>query len=816
MKLIYTFFTFCLLLSMPGLLAAQPQSATGKISGTVVDATTKQPVGMASVVLLTPDDSSLVTGANTDFDGLFVMERVPFGRYIMRITVVGYPTRFSGISVSQGAPEVAAGTIRLKPKATTLREVEVVSQRELVQYDLDKKVVNISQDIAAENGSVAEALQNAPSVEVDIDGNVSMRGSSNVTILVDGKRTALANLSLDQIPANMIERVELITNPSSKYDPEGTGGIINLILKKDKTSGFNGIASLNAGTYDNYNSSLNLNYRYNKLSLNGGYDFRQRNRPGTSSSFRTTYHPNGNNPDRLSFLNQNQSRTNLDISHNIRFGVDYYLTPKHTLSASTLLRTSKERGTNRILYRFLGESQALDSAQTRNSTDREEDFSMDYVLGYRQTFDRKGQELTADFIYTNHLEDEFSNFEEVYEAAGRLPLLQHTGADNMFRRIVIQSDYVHPISENSKIEAGYRTSIQRMDTDNLFFNYDHTSGQWANDAGRSNHFVFDEYVHALYSNYSNKWNSISYQVGLRAEQTNTTSDQRTQQEVYRNNYFSLFPSVFITHDIDKDNKLQFSYSRRINRPRSRSLNPFINYTDPLNIRFGNPMLNPEFINSLELGHLKYWENSSLNSTVFYRRTTNQVQRFREFDPETGVTATSFINLSTGSNYGVEVVATHALTDWWRLNGSISGFRTELNDSQGDTELSTNQFSWNTKLNSSMNVWKDLSIQLSAQYRAPMVTIQGRMEQMYGVDLGIKKDVLKKQGTVSLRVTDIFDTREFNFLSFGPNFEMLNRNKRQTQMVYVGFTYRINRESNNQRNRDNQEDRDDTSDMEDGL
>ncbi|MFT2007186.1 TonB-dependent receptor domain-containing protein [Pontibacter sp. 13R65] len=813
MKLIYTFITFCLLASTPHLLSAQQQ--TGSVSGTVINSSTKEPVGMASVVLLTPADSSLVTGANTDFDGLFRIERVPFGRYLMRITVVGYPTRFSSVSVSQEAPEATMGAISMNPRATTLKAVEVVSQRELVQFELDKKVVNISQDIAAENGSVAEALQNAPSVEVDIDGNVSMRGSSNVTVLVDGKRTALANLSLDQIPANMIDRVEIITNPSSKYDPEGTGGIINLILKKDKTSGMNGVVSLNAGTYDNYNTSLNLNYRHNKLSLNGGYDFRQQNRPGNSSSFRTTYFPNSTTPDRLSFLDQDQTRTNLDVSHNIRFGADYYLTPKHTLSASTLLRTSKERGTNRILYRFLGQSLALDSAQTRTTADREEDFSMDYVLGYRQTFERKGQELTADFIYTNHLEDEFSNFEEQYEVADRLPLLQRTAADNMFRRIVLQSDYVHPISEETKLEAGYRTSIQRMDTDNTFFNFDNTFGQWANDELRSNHFVFDEQVHALYSNFSSKWNSLSYQVGLRAEQTLTTSDQRTQQEVYRNNYFSLFPSVFVTHDINQDNKVQFSYSRRINRPRSRSLNPFIDYTDPLNIRFGNPRLNPEFINSLELGHLRYWENSSLNTSLFYRRTSNQVQRFREFNPETGVTTTSFINLNTGSNYGAEVVATHSFTNWWRLNGSVSGFRTELNDSRGDTELSNNQFSWNTKLNSTMTVWKDMAIQVSGQYRAPMVTIQGRMEQMYGVDLGIKKDVLKKQGTVSLRVTDIFDTREFNFLSYGPDFEMINRNKRQTQMVYVGFTYRINREGN-QRNRDNKEEREESGEMEEGF
>ncbi|WP_266203871.1 TonB-dependent receptor domain-containing protein [Pontibacter kalidii] len=811
----YLPFILCLLFILaPIALPAQssPNTTSGRVSGTLLEAGSSKPLGFANVVLLTLPDSSLVTGATTDVEGVFILDRVPAGRYVLRASMVGYPTKYvSGINITADKPEAALGNITLSASATQLGEVEVVAQRQIVEFELDKRVVNVSQDLAAQSGSVAEVMQNLPSVDVDIDGNVSMRGSSNVTILIDGKRSALSELTMDQIPANMIESIELITNPSSKYNPEGTSGIINLVLKKEKKPGFNGSASVTAGTYDNYNTSLNLNYRYDKWSLNGGYDFRQRTRPGTQKNNTTNFYLNdASQIDSTSYRLQEGERNSLDLSHNFRLGADYYLTPKHTLSASALYRFGEDESTNDIRYRFLDENRTLQSIRTRDAREVEDERALDLTLGYRQTFDRKGQELTADVIYNANVDDEVALFDERRIGAETLTELQQTLVDDKNYEFVTKADYVHPFSENSRLEAGFRTSFERLDEDSRFFNQDNETGQLVYDFDQSNHFVFDQQVYSVYTNYSSKFKSITYQLGVRAEHTTTKSDLRTTDEAYRNDYFSLFPTLFITNDFNEDNKVQFSYSRRINRPRSRFLNPFVDRSDRYNLSYGNPFLDPEFVNSLELGYLLYWGQASFNATMFYRHTTDEIERFRE--PATIVvngveepgTQTTFINLSDNTSYGFEFGANYPVTNWWRLNASWSGFRTELSTTQNETELSSTQFSWNSKLNSTMTVWKDLDIQLSGFYRAPRNDIQGQMEEMFSADFGMKKDVLKKKGTVSLRISDLFNTRQFNFLSYGPEFRSEIENRRQSRIVYLGFTYRLNSDDNDRRNRRNEQ------------
>ncbi|MDX5437894.1 MAG: outer membrane beta-barrel family protein, partial [Pontibacter sp.] len=396
------------------------------------------------------------------------------------------------------------------------------------------------------------------------------------------------------------------------------------------------------------------------------------------------------------------------------------------------------------LYRFLDENRTLTNTSRRLTDETEDEKAMDITLGYRQTFDKKGQELTAYFVYNINVDDEISNFRETGDFT---PEVQQTLVDDGNREIIAKADYVYPISDDSRFEAGFRSSFERLDEDSRFFDLNNESGQLEYNALQSNHFVFDQHIYSLYSNYSNKYKSISYQVGLRAEQTVTIADQRTQNIKDDNSYFSLFPTVFVTKDFNPDNKLQFSYSRRINRPRSRFLNPFVDRSDRFNIRFGNPNLKPEYVNSLELGYLRYWGKSSLNATFFYRHTLDEIERFRQpttvivdGEPVPGNEVT-FLNVSDNRSYGAELGFNHPVSDWWRLNGSVSGFRTQLNTTQGDTELSAARLSWNAKMNSTMTVWKDLDIQISGFYRAPMADIQGRMEQMFSTDLAMKKDVL---------------------------------------------------------------------------
>lgn len=811
------------------LRAQSPAGTTqGRVSGTLVQGETKKPVGFANVVLLSLPDSSLTTGATSGIDGAFLLERVPAGQYVLRVSMVGYVTRFvPNISIMQAQPQVALGSVSLRAGATQLSEVEVTAEQALVEYALDKRVVNVSQDINAQSGTVAEVMQSLPSVTVDIDGNVAMRGSSNVTILIDGKRSSLSEIPLDQIPANLIESIELITNPSSKYNPEGTSGIINLVLKKEKKPGFNGAASVTAGTYDNYNGSLNLNYRYNKWSLNGGYDFRQRTRPGSSNSFTENYYLDSltGSIDSTSYRLQEGDRNSLDLSNNFRLGADYYLTPKHTLSASALYRVGQDERSNNILYRFEDEDRMLRSTSRRITEELEDEQAMDLTLGYRQTFDRKGQELTADAVYTTNVDVEESIFRQIQENGSSevLPEVQQTFVDDSNTEFITKADYVHPISEDSRFETGFRTSYEQLDEDSRFFDLENATGALEYNPLQSNHFVYDEQVYSVYGNYSNKFRSLSVQLGLRAEQTLTKADQRTSDEVFRNDYFSLFPSLFITNDFDDNNKVQFSYSRRINRPRSRFLNPFVDRTDQYNTQFGNPQLQPEFINSLELGYLRYWGDISFNSSAFFRHTTDEIDRFRTVTTvivdgvEVPGTQTTFLNLSSNVSYGIELGLNYPVAKWWQVNANASGFRTQLNTTQGDTELSSSQLSWDAKLNSTMTVLKDLDIQLSAFYRAPTADIQGRREQMFSTDLGIKKDVLNKRGTVSLRVSDLFNTRQFNFLSFGPEFRTVSENRRQSRIIYLGFTYRINSDdSQKDRRQRNENGQEQGGDMDEGF
>jgi len=815
-------YIICFIFSSLVSLAQTQPAAQSKITGTLQNATTKAPVGFANVVLLTASDSSLVTGATTDQNGRFTLAPVPAGIYTIRISMLGFQNKFiPNVVVPANTPEVALGTVTLGTSATALEEVVVTTERELVEYDLDKRVVNVSKDINAQSGSVADVMQNVPSVTVDIDGNVSMRGSSSVTILIDGKRSALSNLTLDQIPANLIESVELITNPSAKYDPEGTSGIINLVLKKEKKPGFNGSASVTAGTYDNYNASVNLNFRYDKWSITGGYDFRQRTRPGSSKSFTTNFYEE---EDSVSYRQQEGDRTSTDLSHSVRFGADYYLSPKHTISASTIYRTGQDEGTNTTWYRFLDEDRDLTNTRYRFTDEVEDEQAFDFTLGYRQTFDRKGQELTADFVYNTNVDDEISTFREV-RALNAAPELEETLVDDDNKEIVAQVDYVHPFSEDSQLETGFRSTYEQLDEDSHYFKQD-DAGNFIYDLKQSNHFIYDEQVFALYTNYNNKLGSFSYQLGLRAEQTLTDSEQLTDSSAFENNYFSLFPSIFITRDFNDDNKIQFSYSRRINRPRSRFLNPFEDLSDPFNVDFGNPELKPEYINSLELGYLRYWNNASFNSTVFYRHTSNEIERFRTpttitivdeqgIEQEVPANRTTFINLSSNASYGFEFSLNYPITNWWTVNGSLSGFRTQLSTTQSDTELSSAQFSWNTRANSTMTIWKDLSIQLSAYYRAPMADIQGRMDQMFSSDLALKKELFNEKASVSLRVSDIFNTRQFSFVSYGPAFRTEIENKRQSRIIYLGFNYRINKEGNKQRERERPQ-QEDGGDMEDDF
>ncbi|WP_062544359.1 TonB-dependent receptor domain-containing protein [Rufibacter tibetensis] len=773
--------------------------AQGKITGKLQDATTKQPVGFATAALLASSDSSIVASALVEGDGSFVLTPVAEGRYHLKISFVGYSTRvMPNIQVTAAAPAVNLGVIALRSASTLLKAVEVVGQRAQVEYGLDRRVYNVGQDLSTVGGTAVDVMQNVPSVTVDQEGTVSMRGTSNITILIDGKPSALSGMGLDQIPASTIERVEVITNPSSKYDPSGTGGVLNIILKKEKQRGLNGVASVNAGMGNRYNTSLNLNYRFGKLNLFTNYDFRQDYRKGIGSLFRTSYDKTESEQDTTFFLDQQSSNSNQRGNHNVRFGADYQLTDKQSFTGSVLYRYGYREGNGTTFYRFLEENRSLNSTSTRTTRGDETSRLFEYTLGYRMTFDKPGRELTADAVFNQEEERGQDDFRQMFynaegrETPDRNDLQKNQGLEKE-REFSLQVDYVHPFSEKGKWEAGYRSTFERNDEDVQATEFNRASGRYENSIGRTNHFVYDEWVHAVYGNYGDAIGKFSYQLGSRLEQTNIVTNQITQGKRNNIDYLNLFPSLFLTYEFSQEQKVQTSYSRRIDRPWTGQLNPFRDISDPLNIREGNPNLRPEFINSYEVNYLHFWKETTATVGIFYRRMTDVVQSIRNpFVTDNGENATlsTFQNIASGESYGLELTGTANLFKWWRLNANVSGFNYRI-DATEQGLASNSRLSWTSRLNTNFTLPYKTEVQLSLNYRSPTVTVQGERSSFFMTSLSARKEVLGGKGNIILRVQDLFNTMRFNSNTFIENqLEETSRYKPQSQLVFVGFSYRF--------------------------
>ncbi|UOQ74142.1 outer membrane beta-barrel family protein [Hymenobacter cellulosilyticus] len=782
------------LLGMAGVARAQ---LAGTVRGTLLDAVSSQPVPFANVVLLRAQDSSFVAGAQTTEAGAFVLEQVAPGNYTLRATVLGYRAGRKQVSVTAAAPTVQLGTLRLRPTATQLQDVVVQGERQVVVNNLDKKVINVSKDLTSVGGTASDVLQNVPSVTVDQNGSVSLRGSSNVTIYIDGKPSGAAGggraTSLDQIPASQIESVEVITNPSARYDAEGATGIMNIVLKKERNEGWNGLATVNVGTKDKYNTSLSLNYHKGKFNVFSSYDFRQDRRTGYGSLDQktTTTNSTTGRAETLQLL-QNRSGVGYNTSHAVRVGVDYNLTPTQTLTFSVQPRLNRSSSIDDILARqtnlaentpvALGTSNRYNNGAGHNR-------SADLSLDYRRTWEgQKGRELTASAVYTP-ISSRNTIGSRLYYLTDGSTTEQQQEFKNQVNQASGQVDYVHPVGEKGRVETGAKSVLRQYDNTYLF----RSSAPLKFDP--SNHFLYQEYIQAAYGNFSNAVGNLSYQAGLRVEQTNTHGNQLSTGEQFRRSYLNLFPSAVLTYDVSKEQQVRLSYSRRVQRPDQGELNPFTDRSDQLNLRTGNPLLLPEYIHSLELGNQRFFgANSSVTATAFYSLETQTIKDFRQvlIDPLTGnqVTSSTRLNLGDETNYGLELVGSTTLTPIWKLNANASGFRRIIKGSGPSTDINNSNFVYTARLNTTVSPTKKLDFQVSVNYRSPVVTAQGRRQTAFNTDFAAKQTVLKDRGTISLRVSDVFNTLRFNFDAYGPGLDAVSRNKRESRIAFLGFTYRF--------------------------
>ncbi|MDB5271339.1 MAG: TonB-dependent receptor [Hymenobacter sp.] len=794
-----------LVAGLAGPLAAQAQTS-GSVGGKLLDAATNEPLPFAGVVLLRATDSSFVAGAQTLETGAFAIEKVPFGNYVLRASVVGYRTGQRAVALTAAAPTLQLGPLRLRVAATKLAEVVVKGERAIVTDNLDKKVIDVTKDLTATGGTAVDVLQNVPSVTVDQSGAVSLRGSTNVRILVDGKPTGV---TLDQLPASSIQNIEVVTNPSSRYDAEGSAGIINIVLKKERQDGWNGQATATAGTGEKYNTSLSLNYHKGKFNVFGSYDFRDDRRTGYGSVRQRT-----TRLDTTVVLNQDRTGVFQGTSHALRLGLDYALTPDQTLTLTVQPRYNSQDNHEDILSTqtnlITGATPPLGNSTryvTNAGTAKQADFSLDYRRLWPA---QKGRELTANVIYTpvQYNVGVNSNVNYRDQTTGN----QHQQFDTQNDLASAQIDYVMPVGEKGRYELGAKSISRRSDND-----YQYTSRP-ALTFDPSNRFIYHEFIQAAYGTYANAAGAFSYQLGLRLEQTNTTGDQSTDvpNAHFTRSYLSLFPSAVLAYDVSKENRVQLSYSRRVQRPGADELNPFTDRSDPLNLRTGNPLLFPEFVHSLELGNQRYFgASSSVSATAFYRLEENTITNIRDpffRDPVTNalVTNTTRLNVGQETNYGLELVASAPVTSSWKVSANASAFRRIIKGSvPTNLDFNNSNVVYTGRLNTTVSPTKKLDLQLSANYRSPVVSAQGQRLTQFSADFAAKQSVLKDKGSISLRVSDIFNTLQFNFNAYGPGFESLARNKRESRIVYLGFTYRFGNAGDTPRSKRKDEPADDT-------
>lgn len=779
-------------LIFPLLNFAQQSPQKGKIKGKLTAERSKEALPFATVSIYTEKDS-LIGGGISGEDGKFLVE-IPFGKYYALIEFMGFePVKTSVFGLSQDNPLQDLGEIQLTVSAADLNEVVVQGEKTIMELALDKRVFNVGKDLANAGGNASDILMNLPSISVDPQGNVLLRGSSNVRILIDGKPSGLVSFKggsgLRQLPANLVERVEVITNPSARYEAEGMAGVINIILKKDAKQGFNGSFEVVTGAPTNLGFSANLNYRKNKINWFINYGIAYRNLPSVGTIYQEVYGQNS------TFITSQTREGNVEsINNNVRGGLDYFFNEKSVLTASYLWRRSDARRITDIRYQdYINSIDNYQSFTTRRQDEKEREPNSEISLSYKKTFEQKGHELTTAFTYLNYWE----NSDQIYTQNTFSPigmplsganLIQYSLNDEYENQYLVQMDYTKPFGKDGKLESGFRTSFREMKNDYLVTQEDE-NGIANTILGLDNIFVYDENILAAYAIYGNKINKISYQAGLRAEHTDVNTILEETNESNPRNYANLFPSAHLTYNLTAENAFQFSYSRRVRRPVYNDLSPYVTLSDARNFFSGNPDLDPEFTDALELGHIKYFENGTLFSTVYYRSTQDKIDRIRSVEPNGNATTIPF-NLNGENAFGLEFSGDYKLTSWWKMDLNVNFFYADIDGRNIQPDFAATTYSWLLRQTSRFTLRNGLDIQFRGNYEARQKTAQGVRKGIVFFDFSVAKAILNQRGNLVLNINDMLNSRRNRFISEGTNFFTEGDIQSLRRQINLTLNYRI--------------------------
>ncbi len=796
------------------------------VKGRVYDNSSGLPMEYATVRASALPDSTFVSGCITEPSGLFEME-LEKGRYMIEIQYIGFFTTYKKVTLDGTKNTVDLGRINLSPDSRMLSEVDVVAEKSTYEMTLDKHVFNVGKDISNTAGNAIEVLENIPAVSVDVEGNVSLRGDDGVRILIDGKESGLSGMStqdaLRTLQGDMIERIEVITNPSVRYDAEGSAGIINIILKKDKRQGFNGAVNVRAGYPWMYGASLSANYRLKRWNFFASYGFNNRRNigGGVNQTKRYTLDTIGGGPDMTfdtiftQLTDQITERQMRRMGHNVRVGTDFYITDYDILSAAFVYRYGRLE--THPVVKYADEYPLLG---TSSYDERAEDYfeyepMYEVTLDYDKTFERKGRNLKANVRFFTNAENASSNITETLYSDKNMEeqlwtLYQKTGNDENMRNLQASIDYVHPFFTKARWEMGGKYTNRNINSLSEVTERD-SLGLYIPLSAYCYDYAYNEQVAALYTSLGDEWGRWSGQVGLRAEMT----DIMTNLKGYAHDgtdsinggkpYLDFFPSAHLNYSVNEFNQFQVSYTRRIRRPGFWQMSPFRSYNDNRNIRMGNPALKPTYMDSYELGYIHFWDKASFNFTAYYRHGNNMIRHYTYEND--GVFYSMPVNFGKADDFGVEMVAQGQMTKWWNLNGNVNFFRSYSRGYIEENYYETESWMLFGRAVSKFKIKNWFDLQLTARVMGPHKEPLGMRKGNWWADLAVSKEILNGNGTLTFNVRDLFNSRSWGGESWGDGFWQYSTRTWNRRSFSLNFNYRINQQ-NMKRNRPDEEGSDD--------
>jgi len=793
----------CLLLLIGNFaLAQRPQNFQNAVkislTGKVIDEETQQPLEYATVTLKNDRFPDRLQGGITNEEGDFNFEVLP-GKYTVTTEYISFEKDIKEGLVLREAKDL--GTIELGMEVNSLNEIELVAERTEVEIRLDKRVYNVGKDITVRGGSVSDVMDNIPSVSVDVEGNISLRGNDNVRILINGKPSGLVGLSgpdaLRQLPAESIERVEVITSPSARYEAAGTAGILNIILKREELAGFNGSFILNGGAPTTYGGSASLNWRNKKLNLFSTTSYNNGESLG-GGVFNSEYF---NGDQASTYTNETRDYNRNRERFFVNVGAEYFFDDNTSLNISGFLRHSDNESNNSTIIEDLNAAGATLNRLGRYQDETEEDNSSQFTANFTKKFNDKGHELVIEFQSEKSSEDEsdFADNTNVFDQA--------SSTEEQQKRQLLQLDYVYPIDENTQFEAGFRGNYSQQDTD--YQVYDINDNSRTLNTNLTNYLGFTQNVNAAYTQYGKKINQFSYLLGVRMEHTKIVINQRTADIYKEKKYADWFPTVNLSYEFDEKENITLGYSRRIRRPRSWSLNPFQSLTSLTFFRQGNPDLDPSYANTFDFGYLKKWEKFTLNGSIYYSTSKQVITRITEAtgtivrvsdDPIIDVPAlrSTSINLAENNRAGTEFTLTYSPKRQVRISGNFNIFNSETIGTYENQVLDAEIVSWFARINASFPLPFGMTTQLRTFYRGPSATAQTESQGILSMSGAINKDLFNKKGTLSFRASDIFNSRRRKSTTLTDNFTNYTEFQWRQPTYIFTFTYRINENKNNRK------------------